>query len=121
MNITQGKAVRAYSTLVAIGKRQLNTGTAFKFFKLKKALDPILEFQSEQEQNLAKELGGEFAENGRLMLPEEKRVEYKVRHKELEETECEVNADRISIPISELPYATIDEIDALDPFVEFTE
>ena len=119
MKAKQGQAVLAYGVLNLMGKRQLNTGTAFKLFKLKKKLDDIVQFQAEQENNLAESCGGKI-ENGRLILPDDKKAEYAEKHKEIAEAECEID-ERISLPLREIPFSTIEEIEALDPFINFTE
>lgn len=120
MKVTQGQVVAAYGVLNLMGKRQLNTGTAFRLFKLKKKLDDIVEFQAEQENSLAESLGG-MIDNGRLILPDDKRSEYTEKHREITETECEIDIDRVPISLNEIPISTIEEIEALDPFISFTE
>jgi len=120
MKVKQGQAVLAFGVLNLMGKRQLNTGTAFRLFKLKKKLDDVVEFQIEQENSLAESLGGKI-ENGRLILPDDKKAEYAEKHKAIAEAECEVDSERISLPLREIPFSTIEEIEALDPFIEFTE
>lgn len=120
MKVTQGQAVLAYRVLNLMGKRQLNTGTAFRLFKLKKNLDDIVEFQIEQENSLAESLGGKI-DNGRLILSDDKITEYNETHKVIAETECEIDTERISVSLMEIPFSTIEEIEALDPFINFTE
>ena len=120
MKVTQGQAVAAFGVLQLMGKRQLNSGIAFRLFMLKKKLGDIVEFQVEQENALAGSLGGKF-ENGRLILPEENRAEYTEKHRAINETECEIDTERISLPLKEIPITTIEEIEILDPFINFTE
>lgn len=120
MKVKQGQVVLAFGVLNLMGKRQLNTGTAFRLFKLKKKLEEIVEFQIEQENRLAESLGGSI-ENGKLNLPSDKQVEYSEKHKEIADAECEIDIDRVSIPLKEIPFSTIEEIEALDPFINFTE
>lgn len=117
----QGEVVRAFAILGMMGQQQLSTPVAYKLFKLKKALATVVEFQSEQEKKLAEELGGSFSETGKLDLPKDQKAEYDKRHKELVETECEVECDRVSLKMSDIPVISMDVIDALDLFIEFKE
>lgn len=120
MKLTQGQAVEAFAVLKSMGRRQLQTGTAFQLFRLKKKLEEVVQFQVEQENQLAETLGGSI-DNGRLILPEEKRQEYVEKHKEIIGTECEVDIEKIGLSLGEIPFATIEEIEALDPVITFKE
>ena len=120
MKITQGQAVSAYAVIKSMGRRQLQTGTAFQLFRLKKKLEDVVEFQIEQENNLAESLGGTI-ENGRLNVPDERLKEYTERHKEISDTECEIDTEKVTLSIGEIPAITIDEIEALDPVITFIE
>lgn len=121
LTVKQGEAVRAFAILGAMGQQQLSTAVAYKLFKLRKALSTVVEFQSEQERNLAEELGGGFDERGKLNLPDEAKPEYDKRHKELADSECEVECDKVKLKMSDIPVMSMDVIDALDQFIEFTE
>ena len=120
MKITQGQAVSAFTVLKSMGRRQLNPNTAFQLFKLKKKLEDIVEFQIEQENNLAESLGGTI-DNGRLNLPDDKLKEYAEKHKEISDTECEIDTEKVTLSLGEIPTITIDEIEALDPVITFIE
>ena len=122
METTQGKAVAAYATLNQMARKPMNSFTAYKLFKLKKALGMIVEFQSEQEVKLIKELGGQVAESGAILIDDkEKRMEYAKRHKELEELVCDVNIEPMVMHMKELPEITMADMDTLETFIEWKE
>ena len=122
METTQGKAVAAYATLNQMARKPMNSFTAYKLFKLKKALGMIVEFQSEQEVKLIKELGGQVAESGAILIDDkEKRIEYARKHKELEELVCDVNVDKMVMHMKELPEITMADMDTLEEFIEWKE
>lgn len=122
METTQGKAVAAYATLNQMARKPMNSFTAYKLFKLKKALGLIVEFQSEQEVKLIKELGGQVAESGAILIDDkEKRMEYAKKHKELEELVCDVNIEPMVMHMKELPEITMADMDTLETFIEWKE
>ena len=120
MKITQGQAVSAFAVLKSMGRRPINPNTAFQLFRLKKKLEEVVEFQIEQENNLAESLGGSI-DNGKLNIPDDKMKEYAEKHKEISETECEIDTEKVSLSICEFPSITIDEIEALDTVITFIE
>jgi len=122
MKTTQGQAVRAFGSLAALDSLQTSSLVAFKLFKLKKSLKEIVEFQCEQEEKLAKQCGGEITEAGRLSLPDvESRMLYAEKHKELEEMECEIDYEKVTLSLSEFPRLTMQCIESLEPYIQFEE
>ena len=122
METTQGKAVSAYAALAQMSRKPMPSFSAFKLFRLKKALSPIVEFQSEQETKIVEELGGKISENGSIQLEDsDKRKEYAERHKELDSMECEIESKKIVMYMKELPDLSIAELDALEEFIEWKE
>lgn len=122
METTQGKAVSAYAALAQMSRKPMPSFAAYKLFRLKKALAPIIEFQSEQEAKIVEELGGQINENGTIQLEDpEKRREYVDRHRELEAMTCEVDTKQIVMHMKELPDLSLSEIEALDEFIEWKE
>ena len=82
----------------------------------------IVEFQSEQEVKLIKELGGQVAESGAILIDDkEKRIEYARKHKELEELVCDVNIEPMVMHMKELPEITMADMDTLEEFIEWKE
>lgn len=123
MKTTQGKAVTAYITLATMARKQMPSFAAYKLFRLKKKLADIVEFQSDQEQKLAEELGGAFnPENGTLQISDpDKRKEYNDRHRELEDMECEIQGEKIIMTMKEMPDLSMADMETLDEFVEWRE
>ena len=121
METTQGKAVAAFTALARLSQKQMNSFAAYKLFRLKKALAPVVEFQSEQEVKIVQELGGTVSESGAINLDGEKRAEYFSRHKELEELKCDVSTEKLSMFMKELPDLTMADMESLDDFIDWKE
>lgn len=122
METTQGKAIAAYGTLAQLGRKTMPSFAAYKLFRLKKALSPMIEFQTEQEEKLVDELGGRITETGVILFAEkEKQAEYAKRHRELEGLACEVETERIRMTMKELPEISPEQMEALDDFIEWKE
>lgn len=122
METTQGKAVAAYSTIARIGQKPMPSFAAYKLFRLKKALAPVVEFQSEQEVKKVEELGGKISESGLIQIEGKgKRSAYNEWHKELENLPCDVMTERISMVMKELPEMSVADMDSLDEFIEWKE
>ena len=111
----QRNAVLAYKMLATMGTR-VSGETAFALYGLKKKLKEIVDFQSEEEVKIVQKYGGEIAENG-LVVIKENRKEFMEEWEKLGDLECEI--EKISIPISQVPDIKLDEIEALDGFINF--
>ena len=122
MITTQGKALSAYTTLLMMSKKPMNSLSSYKLFKIKKALADIVEFQAEQERKLVANYGGSVNENGRVMFTDKtQEAEYGKAFKELQTLECEVNVEPIEMNPVEIPDMSISEIEILSPFIEWKE
>lgn len=121
MKATQKQALTAYILLNQMSAKPLNSFTAYKLYRLKKALKDPVEFQIEQERKIAEDLGGEITEDGRLNLPEGKAEEYESRHKELVEMECDIDAEKVEIHMKELPNISMADMETLEAFIEWKE
>lgn len=121
MKTTQGKAISAFTTLAQMGRKPINSLSAYKLFRLKKALSHVVEFQSEQEYKLIDELGGTVTESGAISLDREGAEKYRARHKELEETECEIDTDRVELRVSDIPEISVSDIESLETFIDWKE
>lgn len=121
MKTTQRQAVAAFVTLNQMSQKPMNSFTAYKLFRLKKALKDAVDFQAEEERKIAAELGGEITDDGRLNLPDGKLPEYKDRHGELEAMECEVDREKTEIHMKELQNISLADMEILEPFVEWKE
>lgn len=122
MKTTQGKVVKAFNVLATMSSKPMNSFAAYKLFRLKKALTPVVEFQSEQEYKLIEELGGTIDQNGRIHIEDkEKQVEFITRHQELEKMECEIETEKISMFPKELPDISLSDMESLEEFIEWKE
>jgi hypothetical protein len=122
METTQGKAVAAYGTLAQLGRKTMPSFAAYKLFRLKKALSPVVEFQSEQEMKLVDELGGKITEAGMIQIDgADKRREYAEKHRELENMACEVDIAKITMTMKELPDLSVADMETLDDFITWKE
>ena len=121
MKTTQGKAISAFTTLAQMGRKPLNSLVAFKLFKLKKALAHVVEFQTEQEYKLIEELGGTVTESGAINLDREGVEKYREKHREMENTECEIDTQPVEMRISDIPEISVSEIESLEEFVDWKE
>lgn len=122
METTQGKAVAAYVTISQMSRKPMNSFAAYKLFRLKKALAPVIEFQSEQEQKIVEELGGRITEAGAIMIEDkDKRKEYNDRHRDLEGMSCEINTEKITMVMKELPELSVADMETLDEYIDWKE
>ena len=122
METTQGKAVLAYTTLAQMSRKPMNSFATYKLFRLKKAVAPVVEFQSEQEMKLVDELGGRITEAGMIQIDgNDKRKEYAEKHRELENMACEVDIAKIEMHMRELPDLSVADMETLDDFVTWKE
>ena len=101
--------VNAYNTIGRISNQAIPLGTGLKLFNLKRQLQAQYDFQVESENKIF----------DRFPPQKEVAAEAQKLLKELEE--IEVNLEIIPITISESDglTLTINDIDALSPFVEF--
>lgn len=122
MKATQKQVLVAYIRLNRMATRPLNSLTAYKLYRVKKALEVPMEFQIEWERRIAGELGGEITEEGMPKFPDDKaKEEYDSRRKELLEMECEIDAEPAEIHMTELPNISIADIEALEPFIDWRD
>jgi hypothetical protein len=122
MNTTQGKVVIAYTALANMSRKQLNSFTAYKLFRLKKKLASIVEFQREQEIKIVEEVGGSLSETGEVQFKDkEARAKFVEKQRELGELECEVEGEKISMMPKELPEVSLADMEALEEFIDWKE
>lgn len=120
MKTTQKKAIAAFATLTVMGQKPMDSLTAYKLFKLKKALTDVVEFRTQQEMKLVEKHGGTVTETGQVRIEDENaRKEYAKDYRELEQLECEVNVERVEMSLQNFPQMTIQEIESLEPFINF--
>ena len=119
MKTTQRRAVLAHRIIQRMSMRVAGKA-AFSLFRLKKQLKEIMDFQGEEQEKLVKKYGGAIADNGMILIADqEKRKEFDQEDKELGAMECEIQP--VDIRAKDVPDITLEEIEILDGFVNFTE
>lgn len=123
MKSTLGKVVTAAKALNSIGQAQMDNGTAWALYNLKKAMHGPVEFQTEQEMKIVEELGGKVEEGGKINFDKapEKMITFLQRRNELELMECEVKTKKVVISIKKLPRVSPADMEKLDDFIEWKE
>ena len=123
MKVTQKQAISAYTSLVTIARKPMPSFAAYKLFRLKKRLKDVVEFRTEQDESIVKEMGGEVLENGSVLFAEkEKYPEFAAKQKELDDMECDVEGDdKIIMVMKELPELSIADLENLEPFIDWKE
>lgn len=116
---TQRRAVLAHRIIQRMSMKVAGKA-AFTLFRLKKQLKEIVEFQGEEQEKLVAKYGGKIAENGMILIADKgKRTEFDREDKELGAMECEIQP--VDIRAADIPDITLEEIEILDGFVNFTE
>lgn len=121
MKTTQEKALNAYAALNRMAQRSMNSFTAYKLFKLKKALQDPIDFRIEQERKMIEELGGTMTETGQAVLESESQKAFNEKVKELNAMECEIEREKTVIFLAEIKDISLAEIEALEDFIEWKE
>ena len=122
MKVKQGKAIPAMATINSIGQKSMKSTTAYKLFRLKKALESIIEFQVEQEQKLIDEFGGTINQNGMVHFDDKDiGIKFTERRNELTNMECDLEIEKQDISMSEIPEISIAGIESLDEFINWIE
>ena len=121
MKTTQEKALNAYAALNKMAQRSMNSFTAYKLFKLKKALQDPVDFRIEQERKMIEELGGTMTETGQAVLENESQKAFNEKVKELNALECEIEREKTVIFLAEIKDITLAEMEALEDFIEWKE
>lgn len=116
---TQGKALNAYSTINRI-RNKIKGKDALNLFHLKNVLQENVDFQVEQERSLVEEYGGTVTETGAVLIEDkDRRLEFQQAYRELQEMECEVKTEPLTMSIDRNPDVTLDDIEQLQDFIIF--
>ena len=116
---TQRQALRAYTAIRDMGRKATGKA-AFSLFRMKQQLRDIVEFQAEEEQKLVEQFGGQVSEEGMILIADDAQREKFLKEKEkLYAMELDPAVEPVTVELSGLPEINMDEIEALDGFVEF--
>ena len=115
----QKQALKAYTTIIAMGKR-VRGKAAFGLFRLKKDLKEVIDFQAEEEMKLIEKYGGTIMEGGIVTIEdEEKRLAFLKEKEELGEMDIDQEINPVTIGTDSITDINIWEIEALEGFVNF--
>lgn len=115
----QQQALTAYTTIIGLGKRATGK-SAFALFKLKSRLKELVDFQSEEEMKLIEKHGGKLEENGFVTFKnDEEKAKFVEERRELANMDIDPEIAPVRIDPEQIPDINIDEIEALNGFVEF--
>ena len=116
----QFKIIKAYKALTKLGQQDLPIKLAFDLFKIKQALQPQWDFQVDEENKLA--VNAKVNADGSVTFDSPEAAEaFRQKLKELSDIDVDLKITPARIPLS-IPGLTLsmDDIDALDCFVQFT-
>ena len=116
----QFRIIKAYKALIKLGQQDLPIRLAFDLFKIKQALQPQWDFQLDEENKLA--ASAKVNADGSITFEtQEAAAAFRQRLKELSDIDVDLKVKPVQIPIS-IPGLTLsmDDVDALDCFVQFT-
>ena len=116
----QFRIIKAYKALIKLGQQDLPIRLAFDLFKIKQALQPQWDFQLDEENKLA--ASAKVSADGSVTFDSPEAAEaFRQKLKELSDIDVDLKITPARIPLS-IPGLTLsmDDIDALDCFVQFT-
>ena len=116
----QSKVINAYKALTKLGQQDLPIRLAYDLFKIKKVLQPQWDFQVDEEKRAT--AGATVNPDGTVTFASpEAAAAFRQRLKEMGEIDVDLKVQPVQIPLS-IPGLTLsmDDIDALDCFVQFT-
>lgn len=115
----QQQALTAYTTIIGLGKRATGK-SAFALFKLKSRLKELVDFQSEEEMKLIEKHHGKLEANGFVTFEDdEERTKFVKERGELAYMDIDPEIAPVTINPEQIPDINIEEIEALNGFVEF--
>ena len=116
----QFKVIKAYKALTKLGQQDLPIKLAFDLFKIKQALQPQWDFQVDEENKLT--TSAKFNPDGTVSFDSPEAADaFRQKLKDLSDIDVDLKITPVRIPLS-IPGLTLsmDDIDALDCFVQFT-
>ena len=116
----QFRIIKAYKALTKLGQQDLPIKLAFDLFKIKQALQPQWDFQLDEENKLTASAKVNADGSVTFDTPEAADM-FRQKLKDLSDIDVDLKVKPVQIPLS-IPGLTLsmDDIDALDCFVQFT-
>lgn len=116
---TIGKVFNAYLALCRI-RGKVRGKTALDLFHLKNVLQEKVDFCNDAELQLVEDHGGKILDNGTIIIADaEKKKAYLKARQDLNDMECEINEDPVTVDLEKNPDITMEDIELLDGFVIF--
>ena len=116
----QFRIIKAYKALIKLGQQDLPIKLAFDLFKIKQALQPQWDFQVDEENKLT--ASAKVNHDGTVSFDSPEAADaFRQKLKDLSDIDVDLKITPARIPLS-IPGLTLsmDDIDALDCFVQFT-
>ena len=116
----QFRIIKAYKALIKLGQQDLPIKLAFDLFKIKQALQPQWDFQLDEEKKMTD--SAQVNADGSITFDTPEAAEmFRQKLKDLSDIDVDLKITPARIPLS-IPGLTLsmDDIDALDCFVQFT-
>lgn len=121
MKIKHNQVINGYKALTDIGNQTLPAKTSYALYKIRLAMKPVWDFQLEQEKQMMDKYGSQD-ENGNMIIKDAEGKEKVQRmFEELIAMEEDINIEPIHIKLPDDIHITIDQFEALAPFVIFDE
>lgn len=118
--MTQLEAVKAYKVLLSLGQERIPVATAYKLFQQKRALQPVFDFQAEQERAIIERYHARQNENGKLVTENPDDMAAMGNDlTELNTMECKVKLDVLELVMPDELQISMNDLEALDPVVKF--
>lgn len=120
--MTQGNLIRAYKAVNALTEQRLPLPISYKLFKLKKSLQPVWDFQLQEEERIFNLYPPTDREGNqyKFATPEDAQG-FREAFKELREMESDIEFKPLNLPMLESMNLSGEEIDALTDVIFFTE
>lgn len=119
----QIQCVEAYKALKKLSGIPMDLGISYRLMKLKKQLEVHYSFEEQEETKMFNEFHGSFNEDGKTMTfptPEEAK-EFSRKWQELRNMEIDEEFTPVDVPLDQNFQLTMQDMEALDGFVNFIE
>ena len=123
----QKEIIKAYQAIDRFNKNEKNRSNAsaklnYALFKIRKLLEPQFQFQQESEQKIFQDMSPTPVGEGKFNFGTPERMqEFFAKMKEIEEVEVDLEFTKPVVDLEEAIVIPMDDIEALEPFVEFKE
>ena len=116
----QIKIVQAYNTTEELSKNEnLSVNAKWVLYKLRKDLHSHYDFYISESRNLFNQYETTTDENTITFKSAEEAKEYTSKQAEIDELEVELESQKNSLRLSDVPNITVQQIEILEDFVEF--